>query len=77
MKFITSVEASSIFFNRGSVHQLYSIKLDFSKEELCHEPALLKELWALIQSGINCKSIKIHNNNSIYVDNKPLGKCGD
>ena len=58
---------------RRSLTLPYSIKSDLSLEERKRESALLKERWSLIQSGIECKFIRIHNL-SIFVNNKLHGK---
>ena len=73
VKFIRSADASNVLFKRNMTPKPYVIKPDLSKLEQIRNSVLLKERWSLIQSGINCKSIKIHNH-SIYVCNKIYGK---
>ena len=76
VKFIRSVDASSILSKRASLKPPFIVKPDLSREERLIDSLLLKGRWNLIQSGTSRKFIKIKND-SIFVSNKLHGKVVD
>lgn len=72
VKFIRSANVSSILSKRWSLQQPFSINLT-SAIECSHDSNLMKERWSLIQSGTDCKYIKIQNSR-IYIHNELHGQ---
>lgn len=76
VKFLSALDANNILLNRGNISPPIVIKPDMSKEERDIESVLLRERWNLIQSGTDCKLIKISNKH-IYVNNQLYGSIHD
>ena len=73
IKLTRTIDVISLLSNHSSLPNNISIKPDMSQAECTTESLLMKERWRLIQTGIDCKSIKIQAAN-IYVNNKLYGK---
>ena len=74
VKLVRSHDASSILANRHKIpaRSSYAIKPLMTLEERANESTLLRERRALIESGIERKSIRLKQN-SIYVNGKKHG----
>ena len=73
VKFIRTLDVSSILSKRSVLSPPINIKPDMSPEERLRDSVLLKERWSLIQSGISRSDIKIRKSH-LYVKNKPYGQ---
>ena len=73
VKLNRTIDVSLLLSQAKSLPKDLRIKPDMSKEERLIESLLLKERWSLIQSGIECKAIKIRSN-KIFVRNKLHGQ---
>ena len=72
VKFLRTIDVTTILSNRASLDTSISIKQDLSPEEKHLESILLNERWKLIQAGYDCKSIKIRRG-SILLNGKLFG----
>lgn len=68
VKFIRAVDVSNVLSKRGLLNHPVFIKPDLSPEERQRDSILLKERWALIQSGVLRRDIKIRDFR-LYVKN--------
>ena len=59
VKFLRASEAASVLSKPVGVKAPLSIKPDLSPQDRRRDSALMKERWALIQSGVNTSEIKI------------------
>ena len=73
VKFIRTLDVSSILSKRSVLRPPINIKPDMFPEERLRDSILLKERWSLIQSGISRSDIKIRKSH-LYVKNKPYGQ---
>lgn len=73
VKFVRSADVARLLCNRSSLSSSFTIRADLSKEASFKKSVLMKERWALIESGINRKSIKV-TSSSIFVHDKLHGK---
>ena len=60
-------DVQAVLSKRGSLSDSIAVKPDLSAEERAIEGILLRERWALIQSGVQKNSIKIRNS-GLFVD---------
>ena len=65
VKFNSTTHIASLFSGKGSYPSGILIKRDLSPIERRSESILLNEHWQLLQSGVDCKSIKIRGANII------------
>ena len=72
VKFLRTIDVTTILSNRASLDTSISIKQDLSPEEKHLESILLNERWKLIQAGYDRKSIKIRRG-SILLNGKLFG----
>ena len=72
VKFLRTIDVTTILSNRASLNASISIKQDLSPEEKHLESILLNERWKLIQAGHDRKSIKIRRG-SILLKGKLFG----
>ena len=73
MKLNRTIDVSLLLSKAKSLPKELRIKPDMSAEERQMESLLLKDRWALIQSGIERKDIRIRSN-KIFVHNKLHGQ---
>ena len=73
IKLTRAIDVISLLSNRSFLPDNISIKPDMSQAKCTIQLLLMKERWHLIQTDIDCKSIKIQAAN-IYVNNKLHGK---
>ena len=74
VRFIRTLDVSSILSKRSVLSPPINIKPDMFPEERLRDSILLKERWSLIiQSGISRSDIKIRKSH-LYVKNKPYGQ---
>ena len=71
VKLNRSIDVTSVLSNRNAIEDKSIVKPDMSPDERTKETLLLKEQWALIQSGIDKSDIKIKSF-SIYVKGKNM-----
>ena len=73
VKFIRTLDVSSILSKRSVLSPPINIKPDMFPEERLRDSILLKERWSLVQSGISRNDIKIRKSH-LYVKNKLYGQ---
>ena len=76
VKFLRTLDASTVLFNRSKTKKPILIKPDMTPEERKIESILLHERWNLIQQGIDRKAIKLRNG-QILINNRLHGIVTD
>ena len=76
VKFLRTLDASTVLFNRSKTKKPIQIKPDMTPEERKIESILLHERWNLIQQGIDRKAIKLRNG-QILINNRLHGIVTD
>ena len=73
VKLQCTIDANTILANISSISSPFFIKPDMSPVEHANESVILKEHWSLIQTGYNCKQIKL-SSTCIYIDGQIYGE---
>lgn len=76
VKFLRSLDTSSILANKKLLASPIYIKPDMTPEEKAIESILLKERKALIEQGHERRSIRMYKN-SLYLNNQLFGQCNE